>query len=49
VRGCLTCGGYGARHDPIAHGWVNDEPCMCGTPFTCLADEHDHAVARTAP
>jgi hypothetical protein len=19
----------------------NDEPCMCGTDFTCMADEHE--------
>lgn len=24
----------------------NDEPCMCGTDFTCMADDHDHAVAN---
>jgi hypothetical protein len=23
----------------------NDEPCMCGTDFTCMADEHDRDVA----
>ena len=39
MTACRLCGGFGDRHDPIAHG-ENDEPCMCGTPFTCLADEH---------
>lgn len=24
---------------------TNDEPCMCGTPFACMADDHDAAVA----
>jgi hypothetical protein len=46
MTGCQTCGGFGMHHDPIAHGTENDEPCMCGTPFTCMADEHDFEVAR---
>jgi DnaJ-class molecular chaperone len=24
VTDCRTCGGYGNRHDPIAHGWVTE-------------------------
>ena len=27
----------------------NDEPCMCGTDFTCMADDHDYEVARITP
>jgi hypothetical protein len=26
----------------------DDEPCMCGTPFTCMANEHDHVIADDA-
>jgi hypothetical protein len=40
MTACTLCAGYGNRHDPIAHNWVTDEPCMCGTDFTCMADEH---------
>lgn len=25
----------------------NDEPCVCATPFTCLADEHDTEAPET--
>jgi len=34
--GCQTCGGFGDRHDPIAHGiwqgeeFVAEELCRCG-------------------
>jgi len=24
VSGCYTCGGFGNRHDPIAHGWMSE-------------------------
>ncbi len=27
---------------------AGDEPCMCGTDFTCLAGDHDRAVADSA-
>jgi hypothetical protein len=31
---CALCGGYGNRHDPIAHNWVTEEwpedLCKCG-------------------
>lgn len=25
----------------MSEQWDGDEPCLCGTEFTCLADEHD--------
>ncbi len=24
MNGCLTCGGYGNRHDPVAHGTAGE-------------------------
>lgn len=42
MTGCYTCGGFGGHHDPVAHDQhENDEPCVCDTDFTCLADEHE--------
>lgn len=27
----------------------NDEPCMCGTDFTCMADEHHYDKGGVVP
>jgi hypothetical protein len=31
---------YSAGMTPVVEDDPDDEPCMCNTPFTCLASEH---------
>lgn len=41
MTACLLCGGYGNRHDPIAHDAeerATDEPCV--TDWLCLPGAH---------
>ena len=50
VSACRTCGGYGMRHDPVAHGWEpgEDESNSCHDTCVRLACEwcpgHDLAL-----
>jgi DnaJ-class molecular chaperone len=45
VSGCHTCGGYGMRHDPIAHGteptWLTCPRCKGDG---CVRDRFDMDV-----
>jgi hypothetical protein len=36
MNGCQICGGYGMRHDPVAHGWGPDENADNSCHDTCV-------------
>ena len=42
MTGCETCGGYGNRHDPIAHNWAPEwVTCPTCKGEQTIRDAHD--------